>query len=45
MLGYPDGLPEDQVRGVMQDIVKGVQSNARVNPAHDRTTFPTDHAS
>ena len=24
-MGHPDGLPEDQVRGVMRDIVEGIQ--------------------
>lgn len=23
--GHPEGLPEDQVRGIMRDIVEGVQ--------------------
>ena len=44
-MGHPEGLPEDQVRGVMRDIVDGIQGNITLNWFNARTTFSRDYAS
>ena len=46
MEDHPNGLPEDQVRGVMRDIVRGVQGSSiqhRANEAlHSRGIIHRD---
>ena len=45
VMGHPEGLPEDQVRGVMTDIVKGIQGIVILKLSNARTAFTWNYAS
>lgn len=44
-MGHPEGLPEDQVRGVIKDIVEGIQGISNIKSSNARITFSRDYAS